>query len=87
MDEKEVAVGPADVREDRVVVGPHDPERHEADQVSEIGRPELSERPEETCFRAGSRYLDFENEQRDRDGEDAVGKRLEAGGLGKSRFG
>src|SRR6266496_673556 len=85
MDQEKVPIRAADVRKDRMVVRPHDPERHEADDVPQVGGPELRERPEEASLRSGTRYFDLEDQERDRDGEDAVRKRLEPRGLGEAR--
>src|SRR5262249_13532917 len=87
--DQELPIGPPDVLEHRVVVRPHDAEHEEAERVTQVGRPEGAERRPETAERADwlrRRGLDLEEEERDRDGEDAVAEGLEATRLGGPVF-
>ena len=63
-----------------MVVRPHDPDRHEADEVADVARPEGAERPDHR-IRIGERIAggdtDLEHQQRDGDGEDAVAECLQ----------
>src|SRR5439155_15600497 len=59
-----------DEAEDRVMVGPHDADGDEADEVPEIARPRVAELVRERSRSTG--HTDLENEQRDRYREDAV---------------
>jgi hypothetical protein len=62
----------------RCVVGPHGPDGEEARDVGQEAGPLMPERVPNR-FRFG-RNVDLEHEQRDSDGEDAIGKGLEASG-------
>jgi hypothetical protein len=62
--------GCTDVVELDMVVSPHPPDEQECDGVGEIGRPERDKTMQQVL--AVSRRLDLQNEQRDRDGEDAI---------------
>ena len=77
----ELAVHPRDQVHHRVVVHPDDPDDEEADRVGGVVRPEVAEAaPEVVRGPRLGRRTDVQHEQRDRDREDAIAERLEAGG-------
>ena len=75
-------VHPGDLRQHRVVVEPHDPDRQEADHVCQVGSQKCARcRAVERERPVGARGLvsyrqQVEDQDRDRDGEDAVAERL-----------
>ena len=79
--EEEEAVDANDVPEERVVVDPDDPDRYEADDVARVRGPLVEEDVSEGLTLGQVRPLEEQHEQRDRDREDAVAERLEAGRL------
>ena len=74
IDEEKGPIRFPDEREDDVVVDPHDPDREEAERIREVRRPDV----EQPVADVVSRDLHLEDEKRRRDGEDAVGERLQA---------
>src|SRR4029079_1102836 len=60
-----------------VVIDPHDPDREEARRAGEVRRPEVEDGATELPGLLDVGDDDLEDEQRDRDREDAVRKRLE----------
>ena len=66
-----------DETEQSVVIQPHDSDRHEAGEESQIRWPERQQRlPKRAAIGFGN--LDRQNQQRDGDGEHAVAERLDA---------
>ena len=61
-----------------VVVHPHDADDDEAQRIAEIRRPLVQQCLREVAAMLDAGYGDLEDEQRNRDGEDAVAKRLQA---------
>jgi hypothetical protein len=56
---------------------PRRSDRREADQIPQVRRPLIQHRAEQIVGRIGG-HRDLEDEQRDRDGEDAIAECLEA---------
>jgi hypothetical protein len=72
-------VGCADVVEHDLVIGPHLSDKQERDGIGEIGRPERDEVMQQVAV--VSRRPDFQDEQRDRDGEDGIAERHQPPGV------
>jgi hypothetical protein len=64
-----------------VVVHPHDADDDEAQAEAEERGPLVQQGAPELTALIDVRYADFEDQQRNRDGENAVAKRLQAPGL------
>src|ERR1700730_2192585 len=61
---------------DVVMLSPIDADHHKAENIGEIGWPEIEEHDQQTAG-ALARNLNIQNEQRDGDGEHAVAKGLD----------
>jgi hypothetical protein len=59
-----------------MVVHPHDPDKSKAHQKSNIGGPGSREFPRQ-AIAAVMRHFEFEDQQRDGDGKNAIGERLD----------
>ena len=74
VDEQERAVGVSYLVEHGVMVDPHDADRDEAEAVRRVARPDV----QQLVAEVRSRGVEVEDEQRRRNGEDAVAERQES---------
>src|SRR3989475_12923792 len=82
----ERAIGARHLAHDRVVVHPDEPDREEADRVSDVGRPDVQQPGAQVGMRRADLGVHVEDEKRRGDSEHAVRERLQPA-RGHARYG